>query len=240
MVSTVEMLRTVVPTRVSLMIHVFPVLYPPPRTRRFAGTIPRARGASFCHISCSAPSTTNQKFRRHYHKCDGGTSIFYQSFDPATEVHMASSFQADQTPIHDLTSSTAHTMSTSSAPTLLFQSIGLTNRCTERLVTSSSADNMGIWHAYDDYTTYWTSKSPSDLIHRTHTADLIILPVCATASVLHSNHTFSSVTCSTQIPSTTCSGRQRPELIKIHPPRYIPYESHYVTIIYLQHYHVPS
>ena len=29
---TGEMLRTVVPTRVSLMIHVFPVLHPPPRT----------------------------------------------------------------------------------------------------------------------------------------------------------------------------------------------------------------
>ena len=161
----------------------------------------------------STPSTTNQRFRRHYHKCEGGPSAYYQSLDCTTEVHMASSFQADQTPIHDLTSSTAHTMSTSSASTLLFQSIGLTNRRIERLVTSPSADNMNICYAYDDYTTYWTSKSPSDLIPRTHTADLITLPVYATVYVLHSNHedTFSSVTCFTQSPYNNMLGKTASE-----------------------------
>ena len=44
MVYTGGKLRTVVPTRVSLMIHVFPVLHPPPRTKTFAGTITSARG----------------------------------------------------------------------------------------------------------------------------------------------------------------------------------------------------
>ena len=142
----------------------------------------------------------------------GGFPALYQSPDCATEVHMASSFQADQTPIHDLTSSTAHTMSTSSASTLLLQSIGLTNRRIERLVTSPSADNMNICYTYDDYTTYWTSKSPSDLIPRTHTADLINLPVCASL-VLHSNHedTFSSVTCFTQSPYNNMLGKTASE-----------------------------
>ena len=154
MVYTGEKLRTVVPTRVSLMIHVF-VLHPLPRTKGFAGTMTSAKGGS-------TPPTTNQRFRRHDYECEGGFPAYYQNLDCATEVHMPSSFQADQSPIHDLTSSTAHTMSTSSTPTLLFQSIGLTNRRIERLVTSPSADNMNICYAYDDYTTYWTSKSPSD------------------------------------------------------------------------------
>ena len=48
MVYTGEKLRTVVPTRVSLMIHVF-VLHPPPRTKGFAGTIASARGG-FQHL----------------------------------------------------------------------------------------------------------------------------------------------------------------------------------------------
>ena len=61
---------------------------------------------------------------------------------------------------------------------------------------------MNIWHTGNEHTTPSTSQSPSDLIPRTRTVDLINLLVCANVYVLHSNteNTFSSVTCSTQSP----------------------------------------
>ena len=160
--------------------------------------------ASVPYVSriCSTPPTTNQRFRRHDHKCEGGFPAYYQNLDCATEVHMASSFQADQTPIRDVTSLSAQAMSASSPVLPLFSQTGIVLQCHERLTTSTTAGNMNIWHTGNEHTTPSTSQSPSDLIPQAHTTDLINLLVCANVYVLHSNdqNTISSVTCSFQSP----------------------------------------
>ena len=155
---------------------------------------------------------------------------------------MSASGSDHQTPIRDLTSSTAQMMSTSSAATLLFQPIGLINRCAERLITSPPAGTMNIWHIGNEHTTPSTSQSPSDLIPRAHTVDLINLLVCANVYMLHSKskNTFSSVTVPPRALATTFSGRQRLKLEKIQPPWYIGYKNFPGTIISPQYLKVPT
>ena len=132
MVYTGEKLRTIVPKRVFLVIHII-VLRPPPRTQGFAGTITSARG---------------------------GLPASYLSLDCATEVHMASSFQADQTPIRDIPSLSAQSMSASSPALPSLSQTGLVLQCYERLTTSTTAGNMNIWHTGNEHKTPSTSHSP--------------------------------------------------------------------------------